>query len=184
MSAPSSAAVVTNAVDVGGGRLNIRRARYADSRDAEAIVALLDAYAQDPAGGSEPLSAHARQHLVSELSRRPAFSVLAFVGDVPVGLMNCLEGFSTFACAPLINVHDVVVLSAHRGRGIGRAMFAVAEQEALRSGACKMTLEVLSRNNTARGLYESLGFADYQLAGDMGTACFMQKWLISASNPL
>ena len=44
--------------------------------------------------------------------------MLAFDGDAPVGLVNCIEGFSTFACKPLVNVHDVAVLSSHRGRGI------------------------------------------------------------------
>ena len=35
---------------------------------------------------------------------------------VAVGLVNCIEGFSTFACRPLVNVHDVVVRESHRGR--------------------------------------------------------------------
>lgn len=38
------------------------------------------------------------------------FSVLAFDADQPVGLINAIEGFSTFACKPLINIHDVIVL--------------------------------------------------------------------------
>jgi hypothetical protein len=36
---------------------------------------------------------------------------------------------------------------------------------------------VLSGNAPARRLYEAEGFVDYQLAPDMGNACFMQKWL-------
>jgi hypothetical protein len=92
----------------------ICRADYANPSHALALVNLLDAYAQDPMGGSVPLSAFAKTNLARELAKRPqAFSVLAFTGDaadVPVGLVNCIEGFSTFACKPLVNVHDVAVL--------------------------------------------------------------------------
>jgi len=52
-----------------------------------------------------------------------AFSVLAFAGGdetTPVGLVNCFEGFSTFACRPLVNVHDVAVLGSYRGRCIAQ----------------------------------------------------------------
>ena len=157
---------------------SVRLADYADAADAAAIVMLLDAYARDPAGGAEALSAYARENLVRELSARPqAFSVLAFDGDAPVGLVNCIEGFSTFKCRPLVNVHDVAVLSSHRGRGVAEQMLRVAEQEAVRRGAVKMTLEVLSGNRPALRLYERIGYAGYQLDPAMGTAQFMQKWL-------
>jgi ribosomal protein S18 acetylase RimI-like enzyme len=158
----------------------VRQADYRDADDASALVYLLDAYARDPAGGGEPLSKFARDHLAQELSKRPqAFSLLAFDGAVAVGLINCIEGFSTFACRTLVNVHDIAVLPSHRGRGVGRLLLAHAETHARARGACKLTLEVLSGNLPARKLYESMGFADYQLDPAMGHACFMQKWLES-----
>lgn len=158
--------------------LSVRLADYADGADAAAIVMLLDAYARDPAGGAEALSAYARANLVRELAARPqAFSVLAFDNGAPVGLVNCIEGFSTFKCRPLVNVHDVAVLGSHRGRGVAEQMLRVAEQEAVRRGAVKMTLEVLSGNRPALRLYERIGYAGYQLDPAMGTAQFMQKWL-------
>jgi ribosomal protein S18 acetylase RimI-like enzyme len=157
---------------------SIRRADYANAADAAALVMLLNAYASDPAGGGEPLSDFAKTHLVRELSARPqAYSVLAFDGDQPVGLVNCIEGFSTFKCRPLVNVHDVAVLASHRGRGIAEQMLALAETIARERGAVKLTLEVLSGNAPARKLYERIGFAGYQLDPTMGTAQFMQKWL-------
>ncbi|TNF52655.1 MAG: GNAT family N-acetyltransferase [Burkholderiales bacterium] len=157
---------------------SVRLADFANTVDAAAMVMLLDAYARDPAGGGEGLSAYARQNLVRELAARPqAFSVLAFDGDAPVGLVNCIEGFSTFKCRPLVNVHDVAVLASHRGRGVAEQMLRVAEQEALQRGAVKMTLEVLSGNRPALRLYERMGYAGYQLDPAMGTAQFMQKWL-------
>lgn len=156
----------------------VRQADYARASDARAIVALLDAYASDPAGGGEPLSDFARQRLVPELASRPhAFSVLAFDGEAAVGLVNCIEGFSTFKCLPLVNVHDVVVLDSHRGRGIAEAMLVEVERLARERGACKLTLEVLSGNGPAMRLYERVGFAGYQLDPSMGTAQFLQKWI-------
>lgn len=161
--------------------VTVRRADYGDARDAQAIVDLLDAYARDPAGGGEPLSPQVREQLVPALAARPwAFSVLAFDGEQPVGLVNCLEGFSTFKARPLVNVHDVAVLASHRGRGIAELMLRVVEGTARERGACKLTLEVLSGNHGAMRLYQRIGFAGYQLDPAMGTAQFLQKWITPA----
>jgi ribosomal protein S18 acetylase RimI-like enzyme len=158
--------------------LLICRADYQNPHHAQALVRLLDAYAQDPAGGGEPLSEFAKTHLVTALAQRPqAFSVLAFDGEQPVGLVNCMEGFSTFACRPLVNVHDVAVLSSHRGRRVAERMLALVETIARERGACKLTLEVLQGNASAMRLYERVGFAGYQLDPAMGRAQFFQKWL-------
>ena len=158
--------------------IDIVRARYGDPTHATALVDLQDAYARDPAGGGEALSDFARDNLVSQLAARPfVVSVLAFDGDTPVGLINAIEGFSTFACRPLVNVHDVVVMPSHRGRGIAAQLFAEIEAIARERGACKLTLEVLDGNTPARNLYQRLGFAAYRLDPAMGHAQFMQKWL-------
>jgi ribosomal protein S18 acetylase RimI-like enzyme len=157
---------------------DIVRADYAHPAHAAALIELLDHYARDPAGGGAPLSDFARAHLVSQLAARPfIFSVLAFDQATPVGLINAIEGFSTFACKPLVNIHDVVVLESYRGRGIAARLFAETEAIARERGACKLTLEVLAGNRAARRLYEKLGFDDYRLDPAMGEARFMQKWL-------
>ncbi len=159
--------------------LHICRADYHDPMHGNALVELLDAYAQDPAGGAEPLSDFAKNHLVNALAARPqAFSVLAFEGNKPVGLINCIEGFSTFACRPLVNIHDVAVLASHRGQRVGEQMLALVEQIARERGACKLTLEVLQGNRSAIRLYERVGFAGYQLDPALGQAQFLQKWLL------
>lgn len=157
---------------------SVRQADYGHPSDAAAVVALLDAYASDPAGGGEPLSDFVKANLARELAARPqAYSVLAFDGEQPVGLVNCIEGFSSFKCKSLVNVHDVAVLASHRGRGIAEAMLAEAERIAVERGAVKMTLEVLSGNVPAVRLYRRIGYEGYQLDPAMGTAQFMQKWL-------
>lgn len=158
--------------------IDVVRARYDDPAHAAALVELLDHYARDPAGGGEPLSEYAHANLAEALAARPfVFSVLAWNDGAPVGLINAIEGFSTFACAPLVNVHDVVVIDSHRGRGIAARLFAEVEAIARERGACKLTLEVLAGNAAARSLYEKLGFDDYRLDPALGEARFMQKWL-------
>jgi GNAT superfamily N-acetyltransferase len=153
-------------------------ADYRDPAQAAALVELLDGYARDPAGGGTPLSAQVRAELPAALAARPqAFSVLAYDDGQPVGLINCVEGFSTFACRPLVNVHDVVVAPSHRGQRLAQRMLERVEQEARARGACKLTLEVLSGNVSARKAYEREGFADYQLDPAFGSAMFMQKKL-------
>ncbi|MGJ7496126.1 GNAT family N-acetyltransferase [Variovorax sp. RT4R15] len=158
--------------------IDVRLANYANPDDAAALVALLDAYARDPAGGGTAIAPELLERLPAELARRPqAYSVLAFDGDVPVGLVNCIEGFSTFACRPLVNVHDVVVLASHRGQRLAQRMFGRVEQEARARGACKLTLEVLSGNASAMRAYEREGFAAFQLDPAFGSALFLQKKL-------
>ena len=158
--------------------LRICQADYQNAAHASALVSLLDAYAQDPAGGAEALSDFTKSHLVAALAARPqAFSVLAFSGDQPVGLINCIEGFSTFACRPLVNIHDVAVLASHRGQRIAEQMLVLVDQIARQRGACKLTLEVLQGNASAIKLYERIGFAGYELDPAMGRAQFFHKWL-------
>jgi ribosomal protein S18 acetylase RimI-like enzyme len=158
--------------------LTIDLADYADPRDAADVVALLDAYARDPMGGGAPLGEDVKARLTGDLAANPyAFSMLARIDDEAVGLANCFMGYSTFAAAPLVNIHDFAVLPGHRGTGIGKALLAAIEAEALKRGACKVTLEVLSGNHPAKALYTAQGYGDYQLDPASGHALFWQKRL-------
>lgn len=158
--------------------VQVLQADYRNPLHAAALVELLDHYAQDRMGGAEPLSTNARHHLVGELARRPhAFSVLAFVDGQAVGLVNCFEGFSTFACQPLVNVHDVAVREDMRGRGISRLMLEKVEAIARERGCCKLTLEVLEGNAPAQAAYRKLGYGAYELDPTLGKALFWQKVL-------
>jgi ribosomal protein S18 acetylase RimI-like enzyme len=159
-------------------------ADYNNPVHAQALVEVLDAYARDPMGGGERLSDFARANVVSELGQRPqCFSVLAFsenstdrLGQA-VGLVNCIEGFSTFACRPLVNVHDLAVVPGYRGQRVGERMLELVAQISRERGACKLTLEVLKGNESAMRLYQRFGFANYELHPDMGHAQFLHKYL-------
>ena len=158
--------------------IEISLADYHNVEDGADLLALLDAYARDPMGGGQPLPQDVQARLLPELASRPwAFTVLARVGADAVGLINCLEGFSSFAARPLVNIHDVVVLPAWRGRGISRLMLEKVEEVALDRGCCKLTLEVLEGNRSARQAYQKFGFSAYTLDERQGAAMFWQKSL-------
>lgn len=149
-----------------------------DAAQAAAFLDLLDHYARDPMGGGKALRPEVRAHLVATLQQQAGFhGALAWEGDAAVGLINCFTGFSTFAAQPLLNVHDIVVRQDRRARGIGQALLAWAEARARKLGCCKLTLEVLSRNERAMASYRRAGFAPYELDPAAGQALLLQKIL-------
>ncbi len=157
---------------------HIRRVDYRDPSDARALLFLLDSYAQDPMGGGTPLSEDAKARLCTDLAERAgAVSFIAWAQAEPIGLVNGFEGYSTFQARPLLNIHDLAVLPAHRGRGVGQALLAATAQYASARGCCKLTLEVLSGNTVALSSYARFGFASYQLDPAAGQALLLQKWL-------
>ena len=157
-------------------KIKVIEVDYSDSRQAKDLVSLLGIYAQDPMGGGKALDDYVVSHVVSELSKRPyAFSVLCYVDGTPAGLINCFEAFSTFSCKPLVNIHDVIVVREFRGHNISQSMLTKVEEIAKYKGCCKLTLEVLSKNEAARLSYAKFGFSDYELDPEMGTAHFWQK---------
>jgi ribosomal protein S18 acetylase RimI-like enzyme len=149
-----------------------------DPGHAEAVLEILDSYAREPAVTGRSLRADVRTRLISELrAHAPARILLAFDGDRPVGLAVCFLGFSTFAARPLLNIHDLAVLPDDRGRGIGRALLAGAEQRARALGCCKLTLEVRHDNQRARGLYRDFGFHDFTPGAQAQPTFFLEKGL-------
>ena len=149
-----------------------------DLAQAEIWLDLLDHYANDPMGGGEGLSDYAKLHLIGVMREVPGFhGALAWLDGEAVGLIDCFAGFSTFAAKPLLNVHDIVVHESLRGRGIGQALLAWAEERARQLGCCKLTLEVLSNNTRAMSSYTQAGFAPYVLDPAAGNALLMQKFL-------
>ncbi len=158
--------------------IKIQLAEYENPNHQKLILDLMDSYSRDAMGGGQPLSEFTRANLLSALANIPtAFTVLATCDGNPAGLVNCLEGFSTFACRPLINIHDVIVKSDYRGQNVSQLMLEQVELIAKKRGACKLTLEVLQGNQIAQNAYAKYGFSAYQLNPDMGQALFWEKKL-------
>ena len=154
-------------------------ADYGNDKHARDIVFLLNRYSLDPAGGGTELNDYTKKNLVRELAKLSfAFSILGYLEDVPVGLINCFTLFSTFNCKPVVNIHDVIVLKQYRGQGISRLLLQKVETIAREKGACKITLEVLENNHPAKNAYHKFGFKGYELNPQYGQAIFLEKKLL------
>jgi len=66
-------------------------------------------------------------------------------------------------------VSDLVVLSAHRGRGLGRRLLEEAERFVRSLGTKRLDIGVLSKNAGAARLYRDFGFEDFRIQ--------LTKWL-------
>jgi ribosomal protein S18 acetylase RimI-like enzyme len=139
--------------------VRIEAADFEDAAQAAALVEIIDAYAGEAGGRNAPLTAEARAALAKGLLEHPsAFVLLAVAESGPLGSGRLRVGFSTFAGRPTLNVHDLAVLPAHRGRGIGRRLLAEVEDRARAPGCCRITLEVHDTNEGAKRLYREVGF--------------------------
>jgi ribosomal protein S18 acetylase RimI-like enzyme len=159
--------------------IDIIQVDYHNPRQAGELIALLDEYARDPMGGGSPLSDYARHHLIAGLQTcAGAISLICYLDGKAVALTNCFAGFSTFAARPLLNIHDIMVSQAYRGRGLSRLLLEAVEAIARQRNCCKITLEVLSGNAVAQSAYRAFGFQQYQLDPASGQAQFWQKTLL------
>lgn len=156
--------------------LEILEADLALPAHQQAVVDLIDAYARDPVGGDQPLPDRVKAELIPGLRAHPTTVVLlAFEDGVPIGVAVCFRGFSTFAARPLLNIHDLAVLSSHRNQGVGRLLLEAVENKARELGCCKLTLEVLENNAKARRTYAAAGFAQASYKAEVGGALFLSK---------
>jgi ribosomal protein S18 acetylase RimI-like enzyme len=156
--------------------IEIREMDFGDATHTAGLLSVLNSYASEEMGGGAPLPAEVRGRLIPALREQAnALVLLAFQDGAVTGIATCFFGFSTFAARPLLNVHDLAVLPASRGRGIGRALLVAAEERARARGCAKLTLEVREDNARARGLYQERGFRDFELAGASYRTFFLAK---------
>lgn len=156
--------------------LSIQEADLDRLAHQQAVLELLDAYAADPMGDGKPLSPEVRTRLIDGLRRHPTTLIfLAWLDGRAVGIAVCFLGFSTFHARSLINVHDLAVLPAYRGRRIGPRLLEAVADRARQLDCCKLTLEVQENNHRARRLYEAAGFAQVQYHQDAGGSLFYAK---------
>ncbi|MEO0509506.1 MAG: GNAT family N-acetyltransferase [Verrucomicrobiota bacterium] len=157
---------------------NLVRADLSKDTHSVALVELLDLYARDLMGGGVALSDYTRQNLPAELhGRSGCHVVLAFSGEIPAGIAINFEAFSTFACRPILNIHDFMIAPMFRGQGLAKQLLEEIEIIARELGCCKLTLEVLEGNERAKKIYKRFGFDGYELDPAAGRALFFDKKL-------
>lgn len=153
-------------------RLEKIQLTYLTLGDRTNISLMLNEYFLDPMGMGDTYPAHRLDALFDGLMRHPTAHLWLAFGDdetggegerYAIGMAVCFEGFSTFSAAPLLNIHDLIVRSDMRRKGVAKALFAEIEDFAKNVlQACRVTLEVRQDNPGAQALYRSLGYS----AGD------------------
>ena len=108
---------------------------------------------------------------------RPALeSMLAEVDATPVGFALWYLTFGTFSGQWGLFVEDIYIDQAHRGRGIGLALFRHMARIAIERGCLDMQWNVLDWNTPAIDFYRRIGarpvrgWIPQQLSGDALTA--------------
>lgn len=86
-----------------------------------------------------------------------AWALIAEWDGAPVGFALWCYAVSTFVGRPSVYVEDVFVEPAHRGRGIGRRIFAELARRALAEGCGRMEWSVLDWNEPSIAFYRSIG---------------------------
>src|SRR6478735_1605281 len=119
----------------------VKLADLNSQKETEDILSLLSHYATDIMGGGEDLPEEVKARLISEFKKRSNVVVfLAYQRSEAAGLAICVEGFSTFYAAPLLNIHDFVVEEKFRGKGIAKLLLDKIESVSKDRGYCKLTL--------------------------------------------
>lgn len=133
--------------------------RHATPRDAEPLFEMV----RELAAHENSLAA-----LRTDLQRfsqdgfgpRPRFAaVLAEVDGRLAGYVSYTRTYAIWRGAASLNVDDVYVRAAFRGRGVGEALLRWLRTHAAEAGACRLRWEVNARNAGAIRFYERLGAA-------------------------
>jgi ribosomal protein S18 acetylase RimI-like enzyme len=132
--------------------------RQATLEDLESVAPLFDAYRQfylQPA--DLPL---ARAFLRARLAAGESLVYLAEDEGTVLGFVQLYPLFSSTARRPgrIWLLNDLYVVSAARGRGVGRRLMDRARQLAEETGARSIELTTAGSNTRAQALYESLGY--------------------------
>lgn len=158
--------------------ITIQPVDFSSEEQRAAIVTLLESYADTPAGGSAGMTDEARQRVAADLAKHPtAVVLLAQSEQKPVGLAVGFGGYSTFTARKLLNLHDLVVAPAFRGRGIGTRLLEAVERHARGQGFGWLTLEVIGENTAAQRLYRRCGFIGGESITPATASLFLKKRL-------
>jgi ribosomal protein S18 acetylase RimI-like enzyme len=109
-----------------------------------------------------PPSPEERAFLLAAIAAEGRLFCVAEVDGVVAGFLTARidinETIPFLSKEPICRIGTVVVDEGHRSRGIGRVLIAHCDQWGKARGASQLRLEVMSFNERARALYESLGF--------------------------
>ena len=143
--------------------------RLATSADVDTLKQLILAFHVEDGHPIEPaVLARALQAVASD---EPLLRVWVIVKDtLPIGYVALALGYSIEVGGLDAFLDELYVVPEHRDRGVGHAAVIFVEQESVRLGIRRLCLEVETRNDKARNLYESFDYCDH-------SRHLMSKWL-------
>ena len=103
-----------------------------------------------------------RDHIERDLS------VFLLAGPPDVGVAQLRFRDYLITGEPMVYLEELYVVPDRRGEGHGRALMETAFARARERGATTMELGTALDDTAARGLYESLGFTNFEKAGTRG----------------
>ena len=104
-----------------------------------------------------------REHIERDLS------VFLLAGPADVGVAQLRFRDYLITGEPVVYLEELYVVPDRRGEGHGRMLMETAFAQARERGATTMELGTALDDTAARGLYESLGFTNFEKDGDPGT---------------
>ncbi len=161
--------------------MRIVKVDFHNQQQGEDLVYMLGQYALDEHVGGKRLTDYTQQNLMRALQETPiAVSFIAYIVEEPVGLINCIQGFSTFKARPLLNIHGLIIRDGYRGQGIGTQLLARAEEEARSRECCKVSWKFLNRMRVRKRYIRKLVLKGTTLEITLIMPSFGKKnWLVS-----
>jgi putative acetyltransferase len=139
--------------------------RYAEARDAEALIALLKSLVAEPginiplAPDEVTLTIEQERELIERLADSPHGAMFVAVDDHAVVGELSVKAISTRRAVAHVATIGMSVAATHRRRGVGEALLREAIDWADANEFLRLELYVYVRNAAAIALYEKLGFA-------------------------
>jgi len=128
--------------------------------DIDLVAPLFDSYRQFYEQPAE--LAAAREYIGQRVSRDESVVFLALIGFGPralgVGFTQLYPSFTSVGMKKIWILNDLFVHPDHRRSGTARALIEKAETFARSDGAVRIKLQTEHNNNSARKLYEKLGW--------------------------
>jgi GNAT superfamily N-acetyltransferase len=124
--------------------------------------------ALDPSGYQFPPAGAVQRYFDEELGRSPRNDFVMLVAEVSgavagmteVILMPAPPDHQILTPRRLAEVHTVV-LGPYRGKGVGKALVAAAEEQAAGLGVSLLLAPILASNADAVGFYSHVGFGEH-----------------------
>ena len=113
---------------------------------------------------SSALSTNIDTNIIEKLFKLPYFhGFICNVNDKPAAFAVCFESYSTYRSKKVLNIHDFMVASNYRSKGVGKVLLHGIEQYSRENNYLKITLEVSEGNIAAKKLYDSCHFEDEKI---------------------